>query len=724
MSYSFVTYPSVGASVYAVPFPYLAKTHVLVLDNGAPYTGVVTWLTSSSVQLVPAISAGRTVTIKRKTPTTPLVTFSGGPIASSDLNTSDIQCLYVVEEMLDAAASGLSIVAGTDTNITFTPGGGATAIRSLRQKLREIQSVYDYGAGGLGLTDDAAAFDLADADGSVFVPAGSFKIATAKTIDNPMMVLPGATLTIDGVTLTINGSFIAGRHAVFSCVNGGQVVLGPKSVLEAYPEWWGATTGGADCYAAITAALAAFGIVRLGVGDYYTSATIKMNRGHQKLIGAGSEWEAGQATRLLVASGSLTALQVGPDAQPGSINQFQQQNEVKDLYVARTVAPVIASGCAAVRAQYIIFGHFENVKTNESMRGFECYGCVSTIFDRCAAVRESAGTGAGTDNWRGFYANGFAAIGAAGGNASIYWNFCRAGCNLPALSTGDSNGFYADNNFTDLFIESPETVSCHVGINIQGNTSGTAETNTDCQIKNPINDAFTLYGILVNAVNSKGSVEIIAGYYGGGTGATHAILIQNSYGVSVKGGQFVMLANVTCIAVGLIGCRGCVIDRPLILEATAGPVVLSDSSSCDVRPVVKNFQNAVAGQAVLLTGGARRNYVQPQVLGGAGKVGVGVALAAAADQYNEINCSLIDPACIAGNVLTQTGVAVTARGDFGTGNIASGVMPTVNTVLAGTLVATDTKVNSLGVNVAASAVAGRIDVTESVRLNGTAYTNP
>ena len=105
---------------FAVPFPYLEKAHVHVylgfnlLDGTftselAETTGF-TWASGTVVRTVTAPATGTTLTVIRQTPNgQQLVEWQDGSnLISADLNTSDLQNLYVVQEQQDRNDGGIS----------------------------------------------------------------------------------------------------------------------------------------------------------------------------------------------------------------------------------------------------------------------------------------------------------------------------------------------------------------------------------------------------------------------------------------------------------------------------------------------------------------------------------------------------------------------------------------------------------------------------------------
>lgn len=114
--FSYRQYPGNGATVdFSVPFPYLLKAHVkvylnLVIETGA-YTALLTegvgynWSSDNQIQVTTAPATGQQLTVRRETPNgSQVVVWSDGSnLISADLNISDLQNLYVVQEWVDYA---------------------------------------------------------------------------------------------------------------------------------------------------------------------------------------------------------------------------------------------------------------------------------------------------------------------------------------------------------------------------------------------------------------------------------------------------------------------------------------------------------------------------------------------------------------------------------------------------------------------------------------------
>lgn len=98
--------------LFSVPFPFLLRAHVKVFLNYDVVTGTGTelvdgtsfsWLSNTQIQTTAAPALGTTVTVIRKTPSgAQLVVYApGSPPTPTDLNTADLQALYVIQEQAD-----------------------------------------------------------------------------------------------------------------------------------------------------------------------------------------------------------------------------------------------------------------------------------------------------------------------------------------------------------------------------------------------------------------------------------------------------------------------------------------------------------------------------------------------------------------------------------------------------------------------------------------------
>lgn len=116
MPFSYAQYAGNGSTTtFSVPFPYILKTHVkvyldLVIETGA-YSALLvdgadyTWTSGTQIQATIAPAVGVKLTVRRETPNgSQIVVWNDGSnLIAPDLNISDLQSFYVVQEWVDYA---------------------------------------------------------------------------------------------------------------------------------------------------------------------------------------------------------------------------------------------------------------------------------------------------------------------------------------------------------------------------------------------------------------------------------------------------------------------------------------------------------------------------------------------------------------------------------------------------------------------------------------------
>lgn len=106
MSYSIASYTGDGSTTnFAVPFPFINRTHVSVTVNGT--LTAFTWITDGLIQITPAPVAASTVRVARSTSqATRLVDFQDATVLTEvDLDTANLQAFYMSQEAFDASAA-------------------------------------------------------------------------------------------------------------------------------------------------------------------------------------------------------------------------------------------------------------------------------------------------------------------------------------------------------------------------------------------------------------------------------------------------------------------------------------------------------------------------------------------------------------------------------------------------------------------------------------------
>lgn len=139
----------------------------------------------------------------------------------------------------------------TSEQVTFLAAGSGASQRTVRDKLRDVVSVNDFGAVGDGVADDTAAFNnavTAAGTRNVFVPGGSYKITGTVTgsfySDATVTIVTGTVNTINRIgsvlsttgALTVTGTASVSDNIIIS-------TSGKGIDFSATPSGSGAMTG-------------------------------------------------------------------------------------------------------------------------------------------------------------------------------------------------------------------------------------------------------------------------------------------------------------------------------------------------------------------------------------------------------------------------------------------------------------------------------------------------
>ena len=171
--YSYRQYAGNGANKdFSVPFPYLEKAHVHVylgfnlLDGTftselAETTGFA-WTSGTVVRTVTAPATGATLTVIRKTPNgQQLVEWQDGSnLIAADLNTSDLQNLYAVQEQQDRNDAG--IVQSNEAKAASTAATAAAATATTTATTATTASTTATATANSALSQSASATSTAN----------------------------------------------------------------------------------------------------------------------------------------------------------------------------------------------------------------------------------------------------------------------------------------------------------------------------------------------------------------------------------------------------------------------------------------------------------------------------------------------------------------------------------------------------------------------------------
>jgi hypothetical protein len=570
----------------------------------------------------------------------------------------------------------------TNPNLNYlSPYTGSTT-RTYTSKLSDWVSVKDFGATGNGATDDSGAIQVASNSSPVIIPEGNYYIASSITLPQGVQFLPGAYFNIAaGKTVTFNGPVVAGVQQIFS--GSGTVAISSAFTPVGYPEWWGALSNNAsvDTSTAINLCIVAVPVCQLQAANYYTTGTILLQTAGRSLQGPFPAFSGSPGTANIInSSASATIIQVGPNTYTGTL---QNTNSVSNLAVLRSVGPLIGAQANGVLVQYTIYTSVTGVLVQDSGVGFHIRGTGQAHFFRDYVYRATAGTGTGTDQLYGFWADGNTNIGFAGGNASLYVDNCAVSSGINWTSALDYQGFIASGTYgySDIFLKNMETANLGIGLDLQGNSNTTTTSdiqNEDVRVYNLISDSNGINGILLANTSLYGAIQIIGGYINFNSSASTPIGISASGSqgsVVMTGVQVMCIGSTTAEGMSIVNSRGINSFGNNFFECNNIPVSLSGVSRSSFADQIRAFSRGSTNQpAVYIHNSSTRNVFREIVEGAASAYSQGYYIGDSTTSFSEYNASGLDQAAIANSKLNNNGTGVTAVGTFGTSNYAVGVM--------------------------------------------------
>ena len=330
---------------------------------------------------------------------------------------------------------------------------------------------------------------LVDSNTNIGLKVGTYNVTSNININAQIVVPKGALINIaSGFTLTINGSITAGRYPIF--IGNGNLVINGETNPVGYPEWFGAVADGIrDCTNAIQKCIDTFTITEFSKGSYLVSDTIKVKVSNKTLKGVGI-WNGG--SNIVCNNSSTTILQLGTDTQPSQINSFLQDIRVENINITRT-STNWSNGSVGISCRWILRSNLIDVMSQQSSIPFLIRGCVYTRFVRCTAFSATLADGDTTRQYCGFRLTANTSIGAAGGNASLYFESCSSTTGGVIYPQSWSVQCYGDYGVADIYIDKLEANGVNYGIvfvNNNGRNSGHDVIITNCVL-----DAIGLTGI-------------------------------------------------------------------------------------------------------------------------------------------------------------------------------------------------------------------------------------
>jgi hypothetical protein len=253
-------------------------------------------------------------------------------------------------------------------------------------------------------------------------------------------------------------------------------------------------------------------------------------------------------------------------------------------------------------------------------------------------------------------------IGLAGGNASVYLSYISSG----SANVSINSLMYAYDGFTDTYWSYLESSGHASGMMLNGTTNtGAGSPTEDIHIQHAIFDGLSGYGIYINQGNAGTNITISQCYF---EGSQYGVFVNGTFGAtSIVGCQFDNL-SVGIYALSSLG----VTDTNCNFTDCLTSVQWQDSNSCESAASILSYRSATAhgsGAVVLIS--AARCVWRSKITGPANSVPSGAVVLTIdggtghACDYNEINCSGIDPGCLTGgsaNKLVLGGTQITVTG--------------------------------------------------------------
>lgn len=541
-------------------------------------------------------------------------------------------------------------------SVSYTRVSTGAQSTTAQAKFEETISVKDFGATGDGSTDDTAdiqeAINAASTGQTIFFPPGIYKVSSL-TFDGPV-VFDGAQLDSTG-TVTFKSPITAPLGRIF---RGGTYVF--DCVITGYPEWWGAGTSesggpatGVTNQAAIMACFAACHTTQLQVGTYLTSGTIYLETSGRTLRGAANYWNASgyNGTRIVIVSASDDVVFLRTDTLSTDNTTFVRNVRIEYVQLSRSSPSGAGSTSVGLRTYKIIFCEFHKIRSAEHYRPYYISGNIACNYTECQAFA-SVGLQDATAIYSGYYFDGSASIGLAGGNASVYVHSCSATTG-GATSALAMYGFHLTSKYVDTFLIEPETARIDIGIYLEGDLADPGDGQQDVHIYMPIIDVFRDAAIRVKDQKPRGMVEINGGYCAPWAGAAATITSCIDF-VNARGQSSV--SDFECVCWPLPQTAGLSID-----SASRGVSVTNYKIAESETPVVidgdfnlvqaTTFLGSETGSEVVSITGDR-NVVTVGAWGDVATAfndGINVS-----GDRNEISVTRVDPAAVT-NVITDTG---------------------------------------------------------------------
>jgi hypothetical protein len=556
-------------------------------------------------------------------------------------------------------------------------GSGSSATTGFR-KVWNVMT--DGGCVGNNSTSDTA--NLAAADAIAYAngwqlyfpkPTGQYLVSGTVTFSSHCTFDVGAIIHSTSGSVTFNGGVAADITQILNLTGGSTSSFNPQHTLVGYAEWFGAVTNsvGTDCTAAINAAIVALDKTQLMGAIYYCSSTVNHTTLGHSLVGAkpiagAVNITSSFATQICSTSATATILNISGFRGTGGY-------KIARFHCTRNIAPTISGSSIGITLSSN-GATIEDIVSSESMTAWKINSTAWVKVHRCRARRSLAGTGAGTDTFKGFWIDGTDdGLGTNSGNASLYLNNLYVSIATPFAGT--SIAYYHDKGFMDVFCTDIECGLVTQGLVVVGNNNvGWAYSDADFHVIHPILETVKEC-ISITQCNDQGSILIDGGHCYSSSDTAHIVSIDtNKNAVTIRGMEYLALTKSTYGAIYINNSKNFSSVDGHIIECGGTLAKLVSATNCKITDKATNYTNTAKGITLTIS---NRNKLD-MVLSG-NKTGVGYSVDATS-AYNEFNCSGLDPAAISGGsanklVINSTQVTVVGIAAAGAGNnVASGVM--------------------------------------------------
>jgi len=234
---SYAQYAGNGSTTtFSVPFPYLLRSHVKVYIGFNILTGAFTtelvdgttfnWTSSTQVQCTTAPTAAQTLTVIRQTPSgSRLVDWNDGSnLIAADLDTADLQNLFVVQEQQDRNDSGITqstSAINTATSAAATATAAVASVANAYLKNGSVAMTGNVATGGFRITNVGT--PVSATDGATKGYVDTFQGQTANIADAAVTTAKVADASITEAKLA-NGACTDAKVA--SGIDGAKLTAG------------------------------------------------------------------------------------------------------------------------------------------------------------------------------------------------------------------------------------------------------------------------------------------------------------------------------------------------------------------------------------------------------------------------------------------------------------------------------------------------------------------